>query len=136
MATLVHDTLCATLSGLSKVYRACGYRVGWAAFSGRTQMAHLQPMLNDAAERMTGTVAVLRSNRASERCRDDDESLEPHSDVDQHREHEDRAVGSAVRMIEVAQLDHHFGRFRRRVLVLAEFGFECTSDVVRPPLRA
>ena len=39
MATLVHNTLCATLSGLSKVYRACGYRVGWAAFSGRTQMA-------------------------------------------------------------------------------------------------
>jgi alanine-synthesizing transaminase len=35
MATLVHDTLCATLSGLSKVYRACGYRVGWAAFSGK-----------------------------------------------------------------------------------------------------
>ena len=39
MATLVHDSLCATLSGLSKVYRACGYRVGWAVFSGRTQMA-------------------------------------------------------------------------------------------------
>jgi alanine-synthesizing transaminase len=39
MATLVHDTLCATLSGLSKVYRACGYRVGWAVFSGRTQTA-------------------------------------------------------------------------------------------------
>ena len=39
MATLVQDTLCATLSGLSKVYRACGYRVGWAAFSGRTQGA-------------------------------------------------------------------------------------------------
>ena len=39
MATLVHDTLCATLSGLSKVYRACGYRVGWAVFSGRTHMA-------------------------------------------------------------------------------------------------
>lgn len=39
MATLVHDTLCATLSGLSKVYRACGYRVGWAAFSGRTRNA-------------------------------------------------------------------------------------------------
>jgi len=36
MATLVRDTLCATLSGLSKVYRACGYRVGWAVFSGRT----------------------------------------------------------------------------------------------------
>lgn len=39
MATLVHDALCATLSGLSKVYRACGYRVGWAAFSGRTRGA-------------------------------------------------------------------------------------------------
>ncbi|MBS0578697.1 MAG: aminotransferase class I/II-fold pyridoxal phosphate-dependent enzyme [Proteobacteria bacterium] len=39
MATLVHDTLCATLSGLSKVYRACGYRVGWASFSGRTHAA-------------------------------------------------------------------------------------------------
>lgn len=39
MASLVHDTLCATLSGLSKVYRACGFRVGWAAFSGRTHAA-------------------------------------------------------------------------------------------------
>lgn len=34
MATLVHDTTCVTLSGLSKIYRACGYRVGWAVFSG------------------------------------------------------------------------------------------------------
>jgi alanine-synthesizing transaminase len=34
MATLVHETLCCTMSGLSKVYRACGYRVGWAVFSG------------------------------------------------------------------------------------------------------
>ncbi len=39
VATLVHDTLCATLSGLSKVYRACGYRVGWAVFSGRAHAA-------------------------------------------------------------------------------------------------
>jgi alanine-synthesizing transaminase len=39
MATLVHDTLCATLSGLSKVYRACGYRAGWAVFSGRVRAA-------------------------------------------------------------------------------------------------
>ncbi len=39
MATLVHETLCATLSGLSKVYRACGYRVGWAVFSGRVHAA-------------------------------------------------------------------------------------------------
>jgi alanine-synthesizing transaminase len=39
MATLVHNTLCCTMSGLSKVYRACGYRVGWAAFSGDTESA-------------------------------------------------------------------------------------------------
>ncbi|HEU4627038.1 MAG TPA: aminotransferase class I/II-fold pyridoxal phosphate-dependent enzyme [Steroidobacteraceae bacterium] len=39
MATVVKDTLCATLSGLSKVYRACGYRVGWASFSGRKNHA-------------------------------------------------------------------------------------------------
>ena len=34
MASLVHDTLCVTMSGLSKIYRACGYRTGWAIFSG------------------------------------------------------------------------------------------------------
>ncbi|MBM4215674.1 MAG: aminotransferase class I/II-fold pyridoxal phosphate-dependent enzyme [Gammaproteobacteria bacterium] len=34
MATLAHDTVCVTMSGLSKVYRACGYRVGWAIVSG------------------------------------------------------------------------------------------------------
>jgi alanine-synthesizing transaminase len=34
MATLCRDTLVATFSGLSKVYRACGYRVGWVSFSG------------------------------------------------------------------------------------------------------
>ncbi len=34
MATLVTDTVCLTFSGLSKIYRACGYRVGWAIFSG------------------------------------------------------------------------------------------------------
>jgi alanine-synthesizing transaminase len=34
MATLAQQTLCCTMSGLSKVYRACGYRVGWAVFSG------------------------------------------------------------------------------------------------------
>jgi alanine-synthesizing transaminase len=39
MATLVHDTLCATLSGLSKIYRACGFRVGWASFSGEREGA-------------------------------------------------------------------------------------------------
>jgi alanine-synthesizing transaminase len=39
MATLVHETLCATFSGLSKIYRACGYRVGWIAFSGERNNA-------------------------------------------------------------------------------------------------
>jgi alanine-synthesizing transaminase len=39
MSTLVHDTLCATFNGLSKVYRACGYRVGWISFSGDRQNA-------------------------------------------------------------------------------------------------
>ena len=39
LATLAPDTLCATLSGLSKVYRACGYRVGWASFSGRVRQS-------------------------------------------------------------------------------------------------
>lgn len=39
MATLVQHTLCGTLSGLSKVYRACGYRVGWVSFSGDLENA-------------------------------------------------------------------------------------------------
>lgn len=34
MASLARRTLCATFSGLSKVYRACGLRVGWVSFSG------------------------------------------------------------------------------------------------------
>lgn len=39
MATLCTETLCATFSGLSKVYRACGYRVGWVSFSGAVDRA-------------------------------------------------------------------------------------------------
>jgi alanine-synthesizing transaminase len=39
MATLVKETLCVSLAGLSKVYRACGYRVGWAIFSGHRENA-------------------------------------------------------------------------------------------------
>jgi alanine-synthesizing transaminase len=39
IASLVHDTLCATFSGLSKVYRAAGYRVGWVSFSGTVERA-------------------------------------------------------------------------------------------------
>ncbi len=34
MATLADDAVCLTFSGLSKVYRACGYRVGWCVFGG------------------------------------------------------------------------------------------------------
>ena len=34
MATIADDVPCLTFSGLSKVYRACGYRVGWCSFSG------------------------------------------------------------------------------------------------------
>ena len=37
MATLVQRHAVRTMSGLSKVYRACGYRVGWAAFSGELE---------------------------------------------------------------------------------------------------
>jgi len=39
MATLVTDTVCLTYSGLSKIYRACGYRVGWCFFSGDLERA-------------------------------------------------------------------------------------------------
>ena len=39
MATLVDDSVCLTFSGLSKVYRACGYRVGWCVFSGDLESA-------------------------------------------------------------------------------------------------
>ena len=39
MATLVDTAVCLTYSGLSKVYRACGYRVGWCVFSGDLERA-------------------------------------------------------------------------------------------------
>ena len=39
MATLVNETLCASFSGLSKVYRACGYRVGWVVLTGQQENA-------------------------------------------------------------------------------------------------
>ncbi len=34
IAPMVSKTLVGTFSGLSKVYRACGYRVGWVSFAG------------------------------------------------------------------------------------------------------
>jgi alanine-synthesizing transaminase len=39
VATLAKHTLCGTFSGLSKVYRACGFRVGWLSFSGEKESA-------------------------------------------------------------------------------------------------
>jgi alanine-synthesizing transaminase len=39
MATMVENTVCLTYSGLSKIYRACGYRVGWCVFSGDLDQA-------------------------------------------------------------------------------------------------
>jgi alanine-synthesizing transaminase len=39
LATLAGDAVCLTYSGLSKVYRACGYRVGWCVFSGNSDRA-------------------------------------------------------------------------------------------------
>ncbi len=44
LATMVQNTVCLTYSGLSKVYRACGYRVGWCIFSGELERA--QALLN------------------------------------------------------------------------------------------
>ncbi len=39
MASLVRNTVCLSYSGLSKTYRACGYRVGWCVFSGDLERA-------------------------------------------------------------------------------------------------
>jgi len=39
LATLARHTLCLTFSGLSKVYRACGLRVGWLVCSGEREHA-------------------------------------------------------------------------------------------------
>jgi len=39
LATLARDAVCLTFSGLSKVYRACGYRVGWCVFTGDVDRA-------------------------------------------------------------------------------------------------
>jgi alanine-synthesizing transaminase len=39
IASLAEDVLCVTLNGLSKNYRACGYRTGWMVISGATSHA-------------------------------------------------------------------------------------------------
>jgi alanine-synthesizing transaminase len=38
LAPLAGDVPCITFSGLSKVHRACGWRVGWALLSGATEL--------------------------------------------------------------------------------------------------
>ena len=39
IAPLVESGVCLTYSGLSKIYRACGYRVGWCVFGGDLERA-------------------------------------------------------------------------------------------------
>lgn len=39
IAPLADQAVCLTFSGLSKVYRACGYRVGWCVVSGDLERA-------------------------------------------------------------------------------------------------
>ena len=39
IASLADDVLCITMNGLSKNYRACGYRAGWLAISGEKRQA-------------------------------------------------------------------------------------------------
>ena len=53
VATLCEGTLCATFGGLSKVYRACGFRTGWVFFSGKKHHA----------ERYLQTLELLASLR-------------------------------------------------------------------------
>jgi alanine-synthesizing transaminase len=57
-ATLCEDTLCATFGGLSKVYRACGFRSGWATFSGNkgAAAAYLQTLELLASLRLCANV--------------------------------------------------------------------------------
>jgi alanine-synthesizing transaminase len=40
LAALAPDTLCLSFGGLSKVHRACGYRIGWLSLSGQLNRAH------------------------------------------------------------------------------------------------
>ena len=40
LASLADDVLCITMNGLSKNYRACGYRAGWLVISGEKAHAN------------------------------------------------------------------------------------------------
>ena len=57
-ATLMPNGVCLTYSGLSKVYRACGYRVGWCVFGGDLDRAegYLHAMELLAALRLCSNV--------------------------------------------------------------------------------
>lgn len=39
LASMIHDTLCVTYNGLSKNYRACGFRAAWMVLSGNKKIA-------------------------------------------------------------------------------------------------
>ncbi|GAB2770728.1 pyridoxal phosphate-dependent aminotransferase [Rhabdobacter roseus] len=58
MATLVHDTLCVTFGGLSKNYRAAGFRGGWMILSGAKQYAksYIEGILFLASMRLCANV--------------------------------------------------------------------------------
>ncbi len=58
IATMVHDTLCVTFGGLSKNYRAAGFRGGWMIFSGAKQQAksYLEGILFLASARLCANV--------------------------------------------------------------------------------
>src|SRR5690606_8660878 len=67
IASLVRDTLCATFSGLSKVYRAAGYRVGWVSFSGAVERAgdYLAAMELLSSMRMCASVPAQHAVHAA-----------------------------------------------------------------------
>jgi alanine-synthesizing transaminase len=67
IASLVRDTLCATFSGLSKVYRAAGYRVGWVSFAGAVERAgeYLAAMELLSSMRMCASVPAQHAVHAA-----------------------------------------------------------------------
>ena len=58
IAALAHDTVCLSFGGLSKVHRACGWRVGWMSLSGSVEHAadYLHGMVLLAALRLCSNV--------------------------------------------------------------------------------
>ncbi len=58
IASLTHETLCLTFGGLSKMHRACGWRVGWISLSGTVSRAtsYLHGLVLLAALRLCSNV--------------------------------------------------------------------------------